>query len=140
MRHGAASLVESVRHAHEPGDALDAPIDAVEAEHPADEPEVLTRGQVVVQQRVVSHDTYFAADARAVLIKGDATYMNTPGVGFRQSGENVDESRLAGAVWSEKAEHLSGRHVQVYPSKDRRSSEGLGNTSETDGVVTVVIS
>ena len=98
---GQVDHLEHLVHPGRDGAAVDAVQLGVQAE-------VLRRGELAVERRVLEHEADVPADVVALADDVEAAHPGGAGGGPRQRAEHVDRRALAGAVGAEEAEDLAG--------------------------------
>jgi hypothetical protein len=100
---------------------------------PADQPEVLAAGQVLVDRGVLSGQADRLAHGLGIAGHVDAEHLGTAAVGPQDGGEDAHGGRLARAVGPEQAEHGTGGHREVDTRQGLHVAESLGQALDPDG-------
>src|SRR5579863_10213598 len=73
---------------------------------------VLPGGQILVQARILKHDSKSCTHFMLVAGGIESIDLQSAARGGQQSGQHLDRGSLAGAVWTEKSEDFSARHLK----------------------------
>jgi hypothetical protein len=92
---------------------------------PAEQQQVLTAGEVVVDRRELPGEPDAAAHLLRVLHNIDAQHLGAPPVRLQQSGEHAHGRRLACTVGAQETQHAALGHRQVEAVQGARLTEGL---------------
>ena len=114
---------------------FDALSDTVQLEHAPGEFQVLPTGQVVVEERLVGHDSHSPAHHLAVSRRIEPGHPDVPRVGLGEPRQQPDQGRLAGAVRAEHGDRLSPLNGQMESAEDLVPAEGLGDSGRLHGMV-----
>ena len=109
---------------------MNALIDTVESEHPADEPEVFTGCEIIVEERVVANDADQTTKASTLPSKYPAPPIRTsPASGLVSVAKTLIKVVLPEPLGPSRLRTVPLGNVKVNSPQDGRASEGLGQSS-----------
>ncbi len=69
--------------------------------------QILLRGEIIVERRVLKHESDRAADIAPLPDNIEAVHRGEPAGWLKKRAQHVDRRRLAGAIRAEKAKQLA---------------------------------
>jgi len=106
---------------------------AVDAVQLGVQAQVLRRGEVAVERRVLEHQADVPADLVALTGDVEAAHAGGAGGGPRERAEHVDRRALAGAVRAEEAEDLAASDREGHATDGLDLAVGLDEVLDLDG-------
>ena len=103
-----------------------------ELRQPADQPEVLTAGEIRIDRGELPGQADQVPDGVCIEDHVVAEHLGPAAVGSDHGRQHADRGGLAGAVRSEQAEHGPGRHVEVDAAQGHDVAEPLRQALHQD--------
>ncbi len=105
---------------------------AGQVREPADQPEVLAPGQVLVDRGVLTGEADAGPDGVGLAGDVEAEHLGPPAVAVDDGREDADGGGLPRAVGAEEAEHGAGRDLEVDAGERHDVAEALGEALDAD--------
>ena len=93
--------------------AFDLPGNVFDFVETGEEIQIALGAEAIVQSRRFGQDAHHSADLGILLAEFEACYHRASGCGGDQRCQHADRRRFPGAVRTQKAEHLTGVHLQA---------------------------
>ncbi len=98
--------------------------------HPAVEAQVLVGRQVTVEQSLMGDQPHVSPYVNKLLGQIKAVYQYRTACGLAQSGQDANESSLAGSIRANQGQELAIGHLQVYALENGLVPKGLDQPSD----------